>query len=75
MTFYGIGIRISTWHIMPHINTGFLVSEDVFLSRDNLHGLLGSLPYLLHPLLPLPANHSQGVDLQCLPGGDAFHTL
>ena len=43
--------------------------EDVRGGGGDLHGVLGALPHLLHPLLPLSSDHPQGVDLQCLPGG------
>ena len=44
--------------------------EDVWGGGGDLHGVLGALPHLLHPLLSLPSYHPQGVDLKCLPGGE-----
>ena len=44
--------------------------EDVWGGGGDLHGVLGALPHLLHPLLSLPAYHPQGVDLKCIPGGE-----
>ena len=31
--------------------------EDVGAGGGDLHGVLGPLPHLLHPLLPLPCHH------------------
>ena len=45
------------------------LGEDVRGGGGDLHGVLGALPHLLHPLLSLPSYHPQGVDLKCLPGG------
>ena len=50
----------------PHVSSS---GEDVWGGGGDLHGVLGALPHLLHPLLPLPPYNSQGVDLKCLPGG------
>ena len=50
----------------PHVSSP---GEDVRGGGGDLHGVLGSLPHLLHPLLSLSSHHSQGVDLKCLPGG------
>ena len=47
--------------------------EDVRGGGGDLHGVLGSLPHLLHRLLPLPSYSSQGMDLKCLPGGEALN--
>ena len=65
---------ITSWKKKTLLSS-LILGEDVWCGGGYLHGVLGPLPHLLHPLLPLPANHSQGMDLQCLPGGDAFHTL
>ena len=46
-----------------------LSGEDVRGGGGNLHGVLGALPHLLHPLLPLSSDRPQRVDLQCLSGG------
>ena len=48
--------------------------EDVRGGGGDLHGVLGALPHLLHPLLSLPSYHPQGVDLKCLPGGELSPT-
>ena len=43
--------------------------EDVRGGGLDLHGVLGPLPHLLYPFLPLSSNHAEGVDLKCLPSG------
>ena len=60
---------------LPHYNDNNNDKNDYNNNNYKILGVLGSLPHLLHPLLPLSSDRSQGVDLQCLPGGDAFHTL
>ena len=73
-------ISKGNWHSTMHISLGrkdhnycSSPGEDVRSGGGDLHGVLGSLPHLLHPLLPLPPYHSQGVDLKCLPGGEALN--
>ena len=56
---------ICWWHLHWYLSSG----EDVRGGGGNLHGVLGAVPHLLHPLLPLSSDRPQGVDLQCLPGG------
>ena len=60
---------------LPHYNDNNNDKNDNDNNNYKILGVLGSLPHLLHPLLPLPAHNAQGVDLQCLPGGDTFHTF
>ena len=56
---------ICWWHLHWYLSSG----EDVRGGGGNLHGVLGAVPHLLHPLLPLSSDRPQGVDLQCLLGG------
>ena len=53
---------VCLWHISSP-------GEDVWSGGGNLHGVLGPLPHLLYPFLPLSSNHAEGVDLKCLPSG------
>ena len=46
-----------------------ILGEDVWCGGGYLHGVLGPLPHLLYPFLPLSSNHAEGVDLKCLPSG------
>ena len=55
-------MTLCLWHISSP-------GEDVWSGGGNLHGVLGPLPHLLYPFLPLSSNHEEGVDLKCLPSG------
>ena len=50
--------------------SSLVLGEDVRCGGGYLHGVLGSLPHLLHTLLPLSQYNAQGVDLQCLSSGE-----
>ena len=54
--------------LLSNFTFSFIVGKDVCGCGDDIHGLLGALPHLLHLLIPRAQHHQDPIHLPHIPG-------